>query len=84
MYVKQVALALGALGHRVDILTRRVDDPGWPEFVDAEAVYPDAPNVRIIRLPAGDTNAFLPKEELWPFLVRDWVPCRSNFKTGRT
>ena len=74
VYVKQVALALGALGHRVDILTRRIDDPGWPEFVDAEAVYPDAPNVRIIRLPAGDTNAFLPKEELWPFLVRDWVP----------
>jgi sucrose-phosphate synthase len=74
VYVKQVALALGNLGHEVDILTRFIDDPAWPEFAGTEAAYPDAPNVRIIRLPAGDTNAFLPKELLWPFLVRDWVP----------
>jgi len=74
VYVKQVALALGDLGHRVDILTRQVDDPAWPEFAGTEATYPRAPNVRIVRLPAGDTNAFLPKEQLWPYLVRDWVP----------
>ncbi|NNC93714.1 MAG: glycosyltransferase [Acidimicrobiia bacterium] len=74
VYVKQVALALGRLGHRIDIITRLIDDPNWPEFSGAEDSYPDAPNVRIIRLAAGDTNAFLPKEQLWPFLVRDWVP----------
>ncbi|NNF09856.1 MAG: glycosyltransferase [Acidimicrobiia bacterium] len=74
VYVKQVALALGRLGHSVDIVTRLVDDTQWPEFASAEEGYPDAPNVRIVRLPAGDTNAFLPKERLWPFLVRDWVP----------
>ncbi|NNL71351.1 MAG: glycosyltransferase, partial [Acidimicrobiia bacterium] len=74
VYVKQVALALGRLGHSVDIVTRRVDDTQWPEFASVEEGYPDAPNVRIVRLPAGDTNAFLPKERLWPFLVRDWVP----------
>lgn len=74
VYVKQVALALGRLGHRVDILTRLIDDPQWPEFATAEDGYPDAPNIRVIRLRAGDTDGFLPKEQLWPFLVRDWVP----------
>ncbi|RZV47296.1 MAG: glycosyltransferase family 1 protein [Acidimicrobiia bacterium] len=73
VYVKQVALALGKAGHRVDIITRLIDDPKWPEFSSVEDVYPGAANVRIIRIPAGDTNAFLAKEELWPFLVRDWV-----------
>ena len=74
VYVKQVALALGRLGHSVDIVTRMVDDTQFPEFASPEDRYPDAPNVRIVRLPAGDTNAFLPKERLWPYLVRDWVP----------
>ncbi len=83
VYVKQVAVALGSLGHRVDILTRFIDDPKWPEFESATDEYSDAPNVRIIRLPAGDTNAFLPKEELWPFLVRDWVPnIRAHYGDG--
>lgn len=74
VYVKQVALALGELGHRVDILTRRVVDTDWPRFASTLDAYPDAPNVRIVRLPAGDDDAFLRKEELWPFLGRDWVP----------
>lgn len=74
VYVKQVALALGGLGHRVDIVTRLINDPKWPEFSGPEDSYPETPNVRVIRLPAGDNNAFLPKEQLWPFLVRDWVP----------
>jgi sucrose-phosphate synthase len=74
VYVKQVALALGKLGHTIDILTRQIEDPDWPEFAGAEDVYAGAPNVRIIRLPAGDTNHFLAKEQLWPFIVRDWVP----------
>ncbi|MDH3607226.1 MAG: glycosyltransferase [Acidimicrobiia bacterium] len=74
VYVKQVALALGNAGHRVDIITRLVDDPKWPEFAGSEDAYPGAPDVRVIRLTCGDNNAFLRKEELWPFLVRDWVP----------
>ena len=32
VYVKQVALALGEMGHRVDILTRRIVDDDWPPF----------------------------------------------------
>jgi len=34
VYVKETALALGDLGHRVDIITRQIDDPDWPEFSD--------------------------------------------------
>jgi len=72
VYVKQVALAMGELGHQVDILTRQIKDPDWPEFKDLFDSYPDAPNVRIIRLPAGP-DKFLRKELLWPYLVTDWI-----------
>jgi len=73
VYVKQVALAMGELGHNVDILTRQIVDPEWPEFADKFDAYPNAPNVRIVRLPAGP-EGFLRKELLWPHLVEDWVP----------
>ncbi len=73
VYVKQVAAGLGEMGHRVDILTRQIVDPEWPEFAEPFDAYPDAPNVRIVRLPAGP-QGFLRKELLWPHLVRDWVP----------
>ena len=73
VYVKQVALAMGDLGHNVDILTRQIVDPEWPEFADKFDAYPNAPNVRIVRLPAGPED-FLRKELLWPHLVEDWVP----------
>jgi sucrose-phosphate synthase len=70
VYVKEVALALGAQGHRVDILTRQIIDPSWPQFAEAEDSYADAPNVRILRFQCGP-EAFLPKEELWPYLA-EW------------
>lgn len=73
VYVKQVALAMAELGHRVDILTRQIVDPDWPEFAEPFDAYPGAPHVRIVRLPAGP-KGFLRKEALWPHLVRDWVP----------
>jgi sucrose-phosphate synthase len=73
VYVKQVALAMGEMGHRVDILTRQIVDPDWPEFAARFDHYPGAPNVRIVRLPAGPLG-FLRKELLWPYLVTDWVP----------
>lgn len=73
VYVKQVALAMGTQGHQVDIITRRIVDPQWPEFAEPFDAYPDAPHVRIIRLPAGP-DYFLRKELLWPHLVKDWVP----------
>lgn len=73
VYVKEVALAMGRMGHRVDILTRQIKDPDWPEFADPFDAYPGNDQVRIVRLPCGPEH-FLPKEELWPHLVRDWVP----------
>jgi sucrose-phosphate synthase len=73
VYVKQVAIAMASLGHTVDILTRRIIDVDWPEFAQPEDRYPEAPNVRILRLSAGP-DRFLRKELLWQHLARDWVP----------
>ncbi len=72
VYVKNVALALADLGHQVDIITRRIEDPDWPEFAAAEDAYDGG--VRILRVDCGDSSAFLRKEDLWPYLGRDWVP----------
>lgn len=72
VYVKEVAQALAALGHRVDILTRRVRDPAWPEFADDLDAYPGhRERLRIVRLPCGG-DAFLAKEQLWDHLG-EWV-----------
>jgi sucrose-phosphate synthase len=71
VYVKEVALALGQQGHRVDILTRQIVDPNWPQFAEAEDAYPDAPNVRILRFPCGP-QGFVAKEDLWPYLA-EWT-----------
>ncbi len=73
IYVKQVAIAIAQMGHKVDILTRQIIDPEWPEFAQAIDTYPGVDNVRIIRLPAG-SKEFISKELLWPHLVSDWVP----------
>ncbi|MBN1487251.1 MAG: glycosyltransferase, partial [Anaerolineae bacterium] len=73
VYVKQLAIAMSELGHTVDILTRQIIDPEWPEFSAQFDAYPDVPGVRIVRLPAGPPE-FLRKELLWPHLIRDWVP----------
>jgi sucrose-phosphate synthase len=73
IYVREVALAMAQQGHKVDILTRQIIDPDWPEFAELFDAYPGGDNVRIIRLPAGPKE-FLPKELLWLHLVTDWVP----------
>jgi sucrose-phosphate synthase len=73
VYVKEVALALGRMGHQVDILTRRIIDPEWPGFENTLDAYPGEPNVRIVRLPCGGDD-FLRKEDLWPYLGTEWVP----------
>ncbi len=73
VYVKHLALALAAKGHTVDILTRQIHDPQWPEFSRPEDRYIENPNVRVLRLPAGPP-IFLRKELLWPHIVNDWVP----------
>jgi len=71
VYVKEVALAMAAQGHRVDIITRRIEDPAWPEFAAPLDAYPGHKNARIVRIPCGPPE-FLPKEKLWPYLGTDW------------
>jgi sucrose-phosphate synthase len=73
VYVKEVALAMAALGHHVDILARRIIDPEWPAFAAPLDGYPGVEQVRIVRIPCGPDH-FLPKEELWPYLGTGWVP----------
>jgi sucrose-phosphate synthase len=68
VYVKEVALALTELGVDVDIVTRRVRDPEWPEFSsDIEHYDGFAEHPRILRIPCGG-DEFLAKEALWPHL----------------
>lgn len=78
VYVKQLALAIAAQGHKVDILTRQIIDIEWPAFAEKFDTYANESNVRIIRLPAGPAG-FLRKELLWPYLIQDWVPNILNF-----
>ncbi len=73
VYVKELALAMGSLGHRADIVTRQIIDPEWPEFAAPTDAYPGHENVRILRIPCGPER-FLPKEELWPYLGTEFVP----------
>ncbi len=73
VYVKQLALAMGELGHRIDIVTRQIIDPKWPEFAAPTDTYPGHPNVRVLRIPCGPP-AFVRKEDLWPYLGSEWVP----------
>lgn len=73
VYVKEVALALGRMGHKVDILARRIVDPDWEGFESELDAYPGEDDVRIVRLSCGGEK-FLRKENLWPWLGTEWVP----------
>jgi len=68
IYVKEVCMAMADMGVNVDIVTRRIEDPGWPEFsapVDYYSGYED--RLRIVRIDCGG-KAFLCKEQLWNHL----------------
>lgn len=72
VYVKEVAQAMAERGNKVDILTRRIEDPEWPEFAEKFDAYPGfEDNLRIVRLPCGGPR-FLAKERLWDHL-QEWV-----------
>ena len=54
VYVKEVAKAMVDAGNRVDIVTRQIKDPKWPEFASAIDYYSGyTPNLRIVRLACG-------------------------------
>jgi glycosyltransferase involved in cell wall biosynthesis len=60
VYMDELSRNLAALGHRVDVYTRR-DDAGAP------AVRQWAPGVRIVSLAVGPAR-HVPKDELWPLM----------------
>ena len=68
VYVREAAMAMADAGHQVDIVTRRLIDPEWPEFeeeIDHYSGYGD--KLRIVRIPCGG-DLFIPKEQLWAHL----------------
>ena len=68
VYVKELAQAMSKLGHKIDIVTRRIRDTSWPEFSTDQDSYPGfEESLRILRFSFGG-NKFLSKEELWPFI----------------
>ncbi|TYC02995.1 MAG: glycosyltransferase family 1 protein [Kosmotoga sp.] len=67
VYVKEVAYGLAQKGIVIDIFTRRIVDPDWPEFKERYDKYPGMDKINIIRIDFGGKN-FLQKEELWPYL----------------
>lgn len=73
VYVKELASAIARMGHQVDIITRQIKDPQWPEFASAIDTYPDVVGLRIVRIPCGPSK-FLRKEDLWPYLGTEWAP----------
>ncbi|HPJ23945.1 MAG TPA: glycosyltransferase, partial [Bacillota bacterium] len=67
VYVKEIAIALSRLGHKVDIITRRFNDPKLNVFNEPFDSYEQTTNVRIVRIACGGEN-FLAKEALWEHL----------------
>jgi glycosyltransferase involved in cell wall biosynthesis len=60
VYVDEISRALAAMGHRVDVFTRR-------ESAEAPLVHHWAPGVRIVNLPVGPAR-HVPKDDLWPMM----------------
>ncbi len=68
IYVKELCMAMARMGIRVDIITRRIDDPDWPEFSEPLDYYPGYEDrLRIVRIDCGG-RAFIQKELLWHHL----------------
>jgi sucrose-phosphate synthase len=72
VYVKELAIAMAMQGHQIDIITRQIIDPDWPEFAAPMDHYDGIRNVNILRVPCGPKR-FLSKDELWPYLADEWV-----------
>jgi len=77
VYVKEVSKALAKMGIKIDIITRQINDPEWPEFSSLYDSYPNCDNLRIIRLPFGG-DQFLAKEKLWPHL-KEYIDAIAEF-----
>jgi len=72
VYVKELAIAMANMGHKIDIVTRQIKDEAWPEFSAPVDSYKGVKNLRIVRIPCGK-DKFLNKEELWPYLLPEFT-----------
>jgi sucrose-phosphate synthase len=72
VYVKEVAIELARMGHKVDIVTRQIIDKEWPEFSESFDAYEGVDNLRIVRIKFGP-DKFLNKEALWPFICTEYI-----------
>lgn len=71
VYVKEIAVSLAKLGHKVDIITRKFFDKKLNAFNEMFDFYENQKNVRIVRIECGN-NGFLQKELLWEHL-NEWT-----------
>jgi len=71
VYVKEVATEIALMGHKVDIVTRYIDDEKYPEFNQEIDKYDGDTNLRIVRIKCGG-NRFINKEQLWEHL-EEWT-----------
>lgn len=71
VYVKEIAIEMARMGHKIDIITRQFDDSHFPEFKDMFDTYEDSDHLRIIRIPCGP-NRFIRKEQLWEY-IDEWT-----------
>ncbi len=68
VYVKETAMAMAEKGHKVDIVTRKINDHAWPEFAEPVDYFDEfKENLRILRFSCGGPG-FLNKERLWEHL----------------
>jgi sucrose-phosphate synthase len=67
--VRDLAVALGGLGHRVEVVTRRIVDPATPNLAEPHEELAEGVEVHRIEFgPAG----YRRKEELWP-VIREYA-----------
>ncbi|MFH5880771.1 glycosyltransferase [Liberiplasma polymorphum] len=77
VYVKEIAMSIAKLGHKVDIVTRKFEDETFDCFNQTFDFYKNIDNLRIVRIPCGP-NTFVQKEHLWEYLA-EWVDHINDF-----
>jgi len=77
VYVKEIAIAMSLLGHKVDIITRQIEDVKYNVFKERFDEYSGYKNIRIVRIPCGP-KGFINKELLWEHLD-EWTDNIAKF-----
>jgi sucrose-phosphate synthase len=72
IFVREMAIAMAQLGHKVDIITKRLIEPIYPDFAQETEGYPGYFDLRIIRIPI-EGERYLEHEEIWPHVGLDYV-----------